>query len=182
MVNTRSSERVSGGVNFGVNFGVHFHVSEWAIRRAHKRLNAQPPDRAVHWMSRRLNAGHLLKSILCLWMTLWMFSACLPEPQFDLDEDGMSAAMGDCNDSAPDIHQGAQEVCDGQDNDCMQTPMTMALAMQNRQQNCAGSRKVMSPMPPTAMIAVQKTIRHPMSSVMDGTTTVMEPLMKTCRL
>lgn len=41
-----------------------------------------------------------------------------PEPGFDYDGDGVSAAEGDCNDANVDIHPGATEVCDGLDNDC----------------------------------------------------------------
>ncbi len=36
----------------------------------------------------------------------------------DLDGDGWTAEEGDCDDGDPTIHPGAQEVCDGMDNDC----------------------------------------------------------------
>jgi len=36
----------------------------------------------------------------------------------DADGDGWTTEDGDCNDSNPDVHPGAEEVCDGVDNDC----------------------------------------------------------------
>ena len=36
----------------------------------------------------------------------------------DLDGDGFSAATGDCDDSDAAVYPGAEEVCDGKDNDC----------------------------------------------------------------
>lgn len=36
----------------------------------------------------------------------------------DEDGDGFSPADGDCNDARDDIYPGAQELCDGRDNDC----------------------------------------------------------------
>ena len=36
----------------------------------------------------------------------------------DLDGDGYTTDEGDCDDTNPDIHPGAEEVCDGTDNDC----------------------------------------------------------------
>src|SRR5688500_14670607 len=36
----------------------------------------------------------------------------------DADNDGFTAAAGDCNDSDPAINAGASEICDGVDNDC----------------------------------------------------------------
>ncbi|MCB9654246.1 MAG: VWA domain-containing protein [Deltaproteobacteria bacterium] len=36
----------------------------------------------------------------------------------DQDHDGYSCLSGDCNDSDPDIHVNAPELCDGKDNDC----------------------------------------------------------------
>ena len=37
---------------------------------------------------------------------------------YDLDEDGFTVDEGDCNDEDPSIHPDAEEVCDGQDNNC----------------------------------------------------------------
>ena len=36
----------------------------------------------------------------------------------DADEDGYSPATGDCNDEDGTVHPGADELCDGKDNDC----------------------------------------------------------------
>ena len=36
----------------------------------------------------------------------------------DLDEDGYSVSEGDCDDGNPDVHPGAAEVCNGEDDDC----------------------------------------------------------------
>ncbi len=36
----------------------------------------------------------------------------------DLDGDGYSVADGDCDDGDPALHPGAEEICDGLDNDC----------------------------------------------------------------
>ncbi len=39
----------------------------------------------------------------------------------DADEDGWTLGEGDCDDSNPDIHPGADDICDGIDNDCSGT-------------------------------------------------------------
>ena len=39
------------------------------------------------------------------------------DPQ-DIDGDGWTLEDGDCNDHDPDVHPGAEELCDGVDNDC----------------------------------------------------------------
>jgi hypothetical protein len=39
-------------------------------------------------------------------------------PRVDSDEDGVAAEDGDCDDLDATVHPGAEEVCDGQDNDC----------------------------------------------------------------
>lgn len=39
-------------------------------------------------------------------------------PTEDVDQDGYSAAAGDCDDSNPQTHPGALEIEDGQDNNC----------------------------------------------------------------
>lgn len=36
----------------------------------------------------------------------------------DVDGDGFTRCTGDCDDSDPSTHAGAEEVCDGKDNDC----------------------------------------------------------------
>ncbi len=36
----------------------------------------------------------------------------------DGDNDGWTIAEGDCNDDDASVHPGANEVCDGKDNDC----------------------------------------------------------------
>ena len=36
----------------------------------------------------------------------------------DNDNDGVTIAQGDCDDSNGAVHPGATEVCDGVDNDC----------------------------------------------------------------
>src|SRR4029077_18295008 len=36
----------------------------------------------------------------------------------DHDGDGVTLCDNDCNDLSPDIHPGAEELCDGIDNDC----------------------------------------------------------------
>ncbi len=38
-------------------------------------------------------------------------------PTVEADDDGYEEAL-DCDDSNPDVHPGAQEYCDGVDNDC----------------------------------------------------------------
>ena len=43
--------------------------------------------------------------------------SCIIESQ-DADQDGVSIAEGDCDDSDPSIKPGAVEICDGKDNDC----------------------------------------------------------------
>ncbi len=43
--------------------------------------------------------------------------APLPQPDDDIDNDGVKAAQ-DCNDENPDVRPGAQELCDGIDNNC----------------------------------------------------------------
>ena len=40
------------------------------------------------------------------------------EPDVDDDGDGLSESEGDCNDSSPGSYPGAEERCDGLDNDC----------------------------------------------------------------
>ena len=44
-------------------------------------------------------------------------AACSATSKVDLDDDGYSA-LDDCDDSNPDIYPGADETCDGFDNDC----------------------------------------------------------------
>lgn len=39
-------------------------------------------------------------------------------PCFDYDNDGYTTCAGDCNDSDPNVHPGAKDICDGYDNDC----------------------------------------------------------------
>lgn len=39
-------------------------------------------------------------------------------PVSDADGDGFSVEQGDCDDANPDLHPGAEEVCDGVDQDC----------------------------------------------------------------
>jgi large repetitive protein len=41
-----------------------------------------------------------------------------PSPPVDLDEDGVTEEMGDCDDADPSIHPEAEELCDGIDNNC----------------------------------------------------------------
>src|SRR5262245_44469098 len=36
----------------------------------------------------------------------------------DQDQDGFTVEAGDCDDSNPDVHPGAPEVCNGIDDDC----------------------------------------------------------------
>jgi hypothetical protein len=36
----------------------------------------------------------------------------------DRDNDGYNACLDDCDDTDPEVYQGAEEVCDGKDNDC----------------------------------------------------------------
>ncbi|RLE21937.1 MAG: hypothetical protein DRJ50_08440, partial [Actinobacteria bacterium] len=40
----------------------------------------------------------------------------------DADGDGMTSCQGDCDDSNPDVYQGAPEICDGIDNQCPGDP------------------------------------------------------------
>ena len=40
------------------------------------------------------------------------------EPEIDSDGDGLTCVEGDCDDSDPDVHPGAEDVCDGKNNDC----------------------------------------------------------------
>ncbi len=47
---------------------------------------------------------------------LFQEPAPYPEPA-DADEDGVEAPE-DCDDHDDDVHPGAQEICDGEDNDC----------------------------------------------------------------
>jgi hypothetical protein len=42
----------------------------------------------------------------------------IPELENDLDADGYRICDGDCDDTAPSIHPGAEEICDFIDNDC----------------------------------------------------------------
>jgi hypothetical protein len=42
----------------------------------------------------------------------------LPDNELDLDQDGMMACKGDCNDGDATVFAGAAELCDGVDNDC----------------------------------------------------------------
>jgi hypothetical protein len=40
------------------------------------------------------------------------------DPNADIDGDGFTPAMGDCDDHDPSVHPGAPELCDGKDHDC----------------------------------------------------------------
>ncbi len=45
-------------------------------------------------------------------------NACVADCEADADGDGYSAKCGDCNDENATVHPGADEICDGVDNDC----------------------------------------------------------------
>ena len=45
-------------------------------------------------------------------------AGCPPSTDADLDADGYTAESGDCDDTNPNINPGAEELCDGLDNDC----------------------------------------------------------------
>ncbi len=49
-----------------------------------------------------------------------MVNACEDGPAvlYDLDGDGYTTCGGDCMDTSADVHPGAEEICDLQDNDC----------------------------------------------------------------
>lgn len=40
------------------------------------------------------------------------------DPNQDWDGDGQTENAGDCNDNNIDVYSGAEEICDGIDNDC----------------------------------------------------------------
>ena len=42
----------------------------------------------------------------------------IPRDEQDLDGDGVSDCEGDCDDTDPNTYPGAEEICDGLDNDC----------------------------------------------------------------
>lgn len=56
-------------------------------------------------------------SVLLSIATLLPLVGC-PAYQIDQDTDGYTAEAGDCDDLEADSHPGANEVCDGHDNDC----------------------------------------------------------------
>ena len=41
-----------------------------------------------------------------------------PPPEVDEDEDGYTVEAGDCDDGDPEVHPGAEENCNGLDDDC----------------------------------------------------------------
>jgi hypothetical protein len=64
-----------------------------------------------------MNNRGALRVVTLVLIALFMMlatSAC----GLDLDHDGYSIRDGDCNDTNPDIHPGAPEVCNGIDDDC----------------------------------------------------------------
>ena len=51
-------------------------------------------------------------------LTLWMIGCPGDRDSGDADADGFSVADGDCDDQDHTVYPGADEVCDGKDNDC----------------------------------------------------------------
>ncbi|MBI2344432.1 MAG: S8 family serine peptidase [Deltaproteobacteria bacterium] len=49
---------------------------------------------------------------------LYNIQTLVPAPILDSDLDGITVEQGDCSDTNPDVHPGAEEICDGFDNGC----------------------------------------------------------------
>jgi len=66
------------------------------------------------------------RSLLALFVMVVVWAGCTQHntvagvdgAALDLDADGWTTEMGDCNDTHADVHPGADELCDGHDNDC----------------------------------------------------------------
>lgn len=65
--------------------------------------------------ARRIRFLALIPLIL---VAIWLLIPPKPVQAPDADADGYTAGTQDCNDQNPAIHPGAEELCDGQDNDC----------------------------------------------------------------
>ena len=58
---------------------------------------------------------------ILLALLAWSSSAsaiCIDTASNDCDSDGFPASANDCDDEDPSIHPGAEELCDGIDQDC----------------------------------------------------------------